>query len=312
MKASLFLSLTLLLVGAGGATSFAIAQTPSRSASRPLRADNRNTEPSTPAGGLFVPAEDGEPWIFPLKHTEVKAKVSGNVSRVEVTQTFENPFSDPLEAIYVFPLPDEAAVDDMEIKLGDRIIKGDIKKREEAREIYERAREEGRTAGLLEQERANIFTQSLANIKPGEQIDVTIRYTDSLAFAGGDYEFVFPMVVGPRYIPGTPIDANVAEPDPTRENWGQDSDRVPDASRITPPVLPPGTRSGHDIGVTVELDAGGLVQNVRSPSHQIMTNRRGEIVEVKLDREDTIPNKGLNFALSGFGERNPSHGTDAK
>ncbi|MEM9538824.1 MAG: VIT domain-containing protein [Cyanobacteria bacterium P01_E01_bin.42] len=301
MKASLFLSLTLLLVGAGGATSLAIAQTPSRSAPRQLRADNRNTEPPTPAGGLFVSAEDGEPRVFPLKHTEVKAKVSGNVSRVEVTQTFENPFSDPLEAIYVFPLPDEAAVDDMEIKIGDRIIEGDIKKREEAREIYERAREEGRTAGLLEQERANIFTQSLANIKPGEQIDVTIRYTDSLTFEGGDYEFVFPMVVGPRYIPGTPIDANASEPDPTRENWGQNTDRVPDASRITPPVLPPGTRSGHDIGVTVELDAGGLVQDVRSPSHKIISDRRGDVLEVKLDREDTIPNKDLilRYQVSG-------------
>ena len=100
----------------------------------------------------------------------------------------------------------------MEIKIGDafgglrqRTIKGDIKKREEAQEIYERARQEGRTAGLLEQERDNIFTQSLANIKPGEQIDVTIRYTDSLKFEGGDYEFVFPMVVGPRYIPGSPL-----------------------------------------------------------------------------------------------------------
>lgn len=301
MKASLFLSLTLLVIGVGGATSLAIAQTTQRSAPRSLRADNRNAEPSPPTGGLFVPSEDGEPRIFPLKHTDVKAKVSGNVSRIEVTQTFENPFSDPLEAIYVFPLPDEAAVDDMEIKLGDRIIKGDIKKREEAREIYERARQEGRTAGLLEQERANIFTQSLANIKPGEQIDVTIRYTDSLTFEGGDYEFVFPMVVGPRYIPGTPIDENASEPDPTRENWGQDSDRVPDASRITPPVLPPGTRSGHDIGVTVELDAGGLVQEVRSPSHKIITNRRGNIVEVQLNSEDTIPNKDLilRYRVSG-------------
>lgn len=298
MKASLFLSLTLLLVGAGGATSLAIAQTVPQSTSNPLRGDGN---PATPTGGLFVPSEDGAPRIFPLKHTEVKAKIAGNVSRVEVTQTFENPFSNPLEAIYVFPLPDEAAVDDMEIKLGDRMIKGDIKKREEAREIYERARQEGRTAGLLEQERANIFTQSLANIKPGEQIDVTIRYTDSLTFEGGDYEFVFPMVVGPRYIPGTPIDENAPKPDPTRENWGEDTDRVPDASRITPPVLPPGTRSGHDIGVTVELNAGGLVQAVRSPSHKIITNRLGDLVEVKLNREDSIPNKDLilRYRVSG-------------
>jgi Ca-activated chloride channel family protein len=227
--------------------------------------------------------------VFPLKHTEVQAKIAGNVSRVEVTQTFENPFTAALEGVYVFPLPDEAAVDDMEIKIGDRIIKGTIKKREEARAIYERAKQQGRTAGLLEQERDNIFTQSLANIKPGEQIDVTIRYTDSLKFEGGNYEFVFPMVVGPRYIPGNTIDAS------------GDTDRVPDASRITPPVVPPGTRSGHDIGVTVEIDAGVAVSDIRSTSHQIRIEHDGQIVRVKLGGEDTIPNKDLivRYRVSG-------------
>jgi len=167
------------------------------------------------------------------------------VSRVEVTQTFENPFTKPLEAVYVFPLPDEAAVDNMEIKIGDRIIKGNIKKREEAQQIYQQAKQQGRTAGLLEQERDNIFTQSLVHIQPGEQIDVTIRYTDRLKFEGGNYEFVFPMVVGPRFIPGTPIDSS------------GDTDQVPDASRITSPVIPPGMRSGHDIHIIVEVELEG-------------------------------------------------------
>ena len=163
---------------------------------------------STPTlAGLYVVSSE-EKLTFPLKHTEVKAKIAGNLSRVEVTQQFENPFTEPLEATYVFPLPDEAAVDEMEIKIGDRLIKGNIKKREEAKQIYQKAKQEGRTAGLLEQQRDNIFTQSLANIKPGEQIDVIIRYTDSLKFEGGDYEFVFPMVVGPRYIPGNPLDGS--------------------------------------------------------------------------------------------------------
>lgn len=231
--------------------------------------------------GLYVQSSDGQPLQFHLKHTEVQAKISGNLSRVELTQTFENPFTEPLEAIYVFPLPDEAAVDDMEIKIGDCIIKGNIKKREEAQAIYEQAKQQGRTAGLLEQERDNIFTQSLANIKPGEQIDVTIRYTDSLKFEGGNYEFVFPMVVGPRFIPGTQIDGS------------GDTDIVPDASRITPPVTPPETRTGHDIGVTIEIDAGIPVSNVRSTSHQLQIEHDGQIVRVKLGKEDTIPNKDL-------------------
>ena len=232
-------------------------------------------------GGLYVQSRDGQQLQFPLKHTEVQAKIAGNVSRVEVTQTFENPFTEPLEAIYVFPLPDEAAVDDMEIKIGDRLIKGNIKKREEAQAIYEQAKQQGRTAGLLEQQRDNIFTQSLANIKPGEQIDVIIRYSDSLKFEGGNYEFVFPMVVGPRFIPGQLIDSS------------GDTDQVPDASQITTPIIPPDTRSGHDISVTVEIAAGVAISNVRSTSHQLRIEHEGQIVRVKLDETDTIPNKDL-------------------
>ncbi len=279
MKFVYFLPTTLLLVSTVGIT-FSLAQSsrqlPMNSTST---AETKQNSGSPKLGGLYI--QSGSQEQFPLKHTDVKAKIAGNVSRVEVTQTFENSFKEALEAVYVFPLPDQAAVDDMEIKIGDRTLKGDIKKRSEAQEIYERARKEGRTAGLLEQERDNIFTQSLANIKPGEQINVTIRYTESLKFTGGDYEFVFPMVVGPRYIPGTPIDGS------------GDSDRVPDASRINPQVLKPGTRSGHDIGVTVEIDAGVPVQDVRSPSHQIRTQSDGQLIKVQLGGEDTIPNKDL-------------------
>jgi len=250
--------------------------------------------PHKQLGGLYVESSSEEKLVFPLKHTEVLAKIAGNLSRVEVTQSFENPFTKPLEAIYVFPLPDVAAVDDMEIKIGDRVIKGNIKKREEAQQIYQKAKREGRTAGLLEQERDNIFTQSLANIKPGEQIDVTIRYTDSLKFEGGNYEFVFPRVVGPRYIPGTQIDAS------------GDTDQVPDASRITPPVMPPEMRSGHDIGVTIEIDAGLKIANLCSTSHQLRVEEEGQITRVKLGGEDTIPNKDLIVRYQVSGDKTQS------
>jgi Ca-activated chloride channel family protein len=269
--------------------------------------DTRVPVPSkTPKlGGLYVQSPEGNQLIFPLKHTEVQAKVTGNVSRVEVTQTFENPFTTTLEAVYIFPLPDEAAVDDMEIRLGDRIIKGNIKKRQEAVAIYEQAKQQGRTAGLLEQERDNIFTQSLANIKPGEQIDVIIRYTESLKFEGGNYEFVFPMVVGPRYIPGTTIDENTvgggSAPAPMTLN--RDTDLVPDASRLNAPILPPATRSRHDIGVTLEIDAGVEIQDVRSPSHQIQIERQGYRMRVKLAGGDTIPNKDLILRYQVAGDR---------
>ncbi|MBE9127899.1 MULTISPECIES: VIT domain-containing protein [unclassified Coleofasciculus] len=272
--------------------------------------NTKNTRPTMPSyppklGGLYVKSSEVNLLVFPLKHTEVQAKVTGNVSRLEVTQTFENPFSTTLEATYIFPLPDEAAVDDMEIRIGDRIIKGNIKKRQEAVAIYEQAKKRGRTAGLLEQERDNIFTQSLANIKPGEQIDVIIRYTDSLKFNGGNYDFVFPMVVGPRYIPGTTIDENIigggSAPAPMTLN--QDTDLVPDASRLNAPILPPGARSGHDITVTVEIDAGVEIKDMHSPSHQIQIEREGHRMRVTLSRRDTIPNKDFILRYQVAGDR---------
>lgn len=254
--------------------------------------------------GLYIQTPEQQQIAFPLKHTEVQAQVTGNISRVEITQTFENPFTTTLEAVYIFPLPDEAAVDDMLIRIGETTIKGSIKKRQEAQQIYEQAKQQGRTAGLLEQERDNIFTQSLANIKPGEQIDVIIRYTDSLKFEAGNYEFVFPMVVGPRYIPGTNIDENAVGGGsaiaPLRQN--QDTDLVPDASRLNAPILPSGTRSHHDINVTVEIDAGVAIGDVTSPSHQIQITYAGQVAQVTLGDGDTIPNKDLILRYQVAGE----------
>lgn len=227
-------------------------------------------------GGLYSRGDNGEVRDFPLEHTEVAAKIAGNLSRVEVKQTFTNPYQTPLEAVYEFPLPDDAAVDEMEIRIGDRVIHGIIKKREEAKQIYEKAKQEGKTAGLLEQKRPNIFSQSLANIKPGEKIDVVIRYTNSLEFIGGDYEFVFPLVVAPRYIPGTPT-------------GGQSQ---PGAAWASASLMPE-TRSGRDINVTVDIDAGVEISQVRSPSHQVAIQNTGSRTRVQLANIDIIPNQDL-------------------
>jgi Ca-activated chloride channel family protein len=239
--------------------------------------------PAEEFGGLFANI-NGQQETFPLQHTDVNAKVSGNVARVEVKQQFTNPYQEPLEAIYKFPLPDEAAVDDMEIQIGNRVIRGVIKKREEAKQIYEQAKQEGKTAGLLEQERDNIFTQSLANIKPGETIDVTIRYTESLKFEGGDYEFVFPMVVGPRYIPTVQ----------KQEQPGTDI-------AVNPPILPSETRSGNEVSMAVEIEAGVPISVVESPSHPISLQRSGSEVEVRLTQQEIIPNKDfiLRYKVTG-------------
>ena len=227
-------------------------------------------------GGLYSYSEEGQVQTFPLKHTAVTAKIAGNLSRVEVKQTFTNPNDKPLEAIYKFPLPDDAAVDEMEIRIGDRIIRGIIKKREEAQEIYQEAKQEGKTAGLLEQQRDNIFTQSLANIQPGEQIDVVIRYTNTLQFIGSDYEFTFPLVVAPRYQSGTPTGKNFNPFEAAA--WATDVDK---------------TRSGKDIDITVEIDAGVAISEVQSPSHPVKIQDTNSLTRVSLADRDVIPNQDL-------------------
>src|SRR5499426_2620140 len=205
-------------------------------------------------GALQVMGSDGQPRAeCPLKHTDVKAEVSGQLARVTVTQEFHNPFREKIEAVYVFPLPQSAAVDDMTMIVGDRTVKGKIKRREEAQAIYEAARDAGQTASLLDQERPNIFTQSVANIAPGAGVKITISYVEFLKYEDGTYEFVFPMVVGPRYIPGQPI---AEQPSRRGRGFAPDTSQVPDASRITPSVAPKGMRAGHDISIQVNLDTG--------------------------------------------------------
>lgn len=223
--------------------------------------------------------------ILPLKHTEVKAEISGFVAEVRVTQVFGNPADGPIEAVYVFPLPENAAVNEMTLAMAGRVIKGQIKKREEARQAYEQARAQGRTAALLDQERPNIFTQSVANIPPGKEIRVTLKYIQNLDYDHGVYKFNFPMTVGPRYIPGQPTGKS-------GNGWADDTAEVPDASRITPPVVRPGRRSGRDISVEVKLNAGIAVKNIRSNSHEItVKDLGGNAAEIGLDPEDRIPNK---------------------
>src|SRR6266513_1483053 len=200
-------------------------------------------------GSLQVLDESGKPKaLCPLKHTDVRVEISGFLSRVSVTQEFENAFKEKIEAVYVFPLPANAAVDDMTMLVGERSVRGKILRREEAQAVYEAAKSGGQVASLLNQERPNIFTQSVANILPGEQIRITISYVETLKYEAGSYEFSFPMVVGPRYIPG---DATGAQGD----GFAPDTDRVPDASKITPQPVPEGMRVGHDISIDLSLDA---------------------------------------------------------
>lgn len=251
---------------------------------------------SDTAGSLGIIGKDGSTnGACPLRHTEVRGLISGFLARVTVTQTFENNASQAIEAVYAFPLPDNAAVDDMTIQIGTRTVRGVIRKREEARAIYEKAKQTGHVAALLDQERPNIFTQSVANIMPGEQVVVTISYLQTLQYEDGAYQFVFPMVVGPRYIPGQPVGKQAG-------GWAPDTDKVPDASKITPQVTPEGTRAGHDISIELALDAGVPLLQLHSTSHAINVERTGaSSATVKLKNLAEIPNKDfiLKYGVAG-------------
>ena len=247
-------------------------------------------------GELTIYDKDGKPsGACPLKHTDVKADISGFLVRATVTQEFENSADHKIEAVYTFPLPQNSAVDDMTMFVGGRTVKGKIAKREEAKQIYEDARRKGNVASLLDQERPNIFTQSVTNIMPGEKIKIVISYVETLKYEDGNYEFVFPMVVGPRYIPGNAISKQAG-------GWANDTDRVPDASRITPNVAKPGSRAGHDISVEVSLDAGVPLDNVISKTHDVDINRNGNNKAViKLKNQASLPNKDfiLKYDVAG-------------
>jgi len=243
-------------------------------------------------GALTSVGSDGKPGAAcPLEHTSVKASIAGFVATVEVTQTFRNPGTDKIEAVYTFPLSADVAVDDMVMRVGDKVVRGTIKRREEARQIYEKARDQGQVASLLDQERPNIFTQSVANIMPGAKVIITINYVEILSFEEGTFKFVFPMVVGPRFIPG-------AASGRQGTGWAQDTDRVPDASRVTPPVAPKGARAGHDIDLSLTIDAGVPIGSIESALHEVDAEKSGAKATVTLKNRREIPNR--DFVLKYF------------
>jgi Ca-activated chloride channel family protein len=185
----------------------------------------------------------------------------------------------------------------MTMLVGDRTIRGLIKPREEARKIYDDARRAGKVAGLLDQERPNIFTQAVANIMPGAKVKIAISYVETVPYEEGSYAFNFPMVVAPRYIPGAPAGKQAG-------GWAPDTNQVPDASRITPQVTPEGTRAGHDISVEVSIDAGAPIDSLSSKTHDVVIGRPdSRRADVRLRDKAVIPNKDfiLNYAVAGQG-----------
>lgn len=249
--------------------------------------------PAEPVYGGLETTRGAQPVPLPLEHTDVRASIAGYIASVRVQQRYTNPYGEKIEARYVFPLPQDAAVSEFVMTVGERHIRGIIRERQQAEQLYAEARQQGYVASLLTQERPNIFTQAVANIEPGKRIDVDLTYYNPLAYHDGDYEFVFPMVVGPRFNPPGSRDGVGAVPAGGAGASGQPTEVH---------YLPPDTRSGHDVAVQVDIDAGMPIEALNSPTHVIdttapdATRRR-----VALHPSDTVPNKDfvLRYRLAG-------------
>lgn len=231
----------------------------------------------------------------PLKHTDVSAEVTGYIVTVDVRQQYHNPFNEKIEAVYMFPLPQDAAVSEFQMTIGERNIRGVIRERAEAEKIYHEARSQGHVAALLTQERPNIFTQSVANIEPGKAIDVNIKYYHTLAFLDGWHEFVFPMVVGPRFNPPGATDGIGAT------GYGS-AGRSVEQREVQ--YLRPQQRSGHDIALRVDIDAAVSIERLESPTHRIETRSLGDSRSVvTLRKDDSIPDRDFVLRYKVAGER---------
>jgi Ca-activated chloride channel homolog len=231
------------------------------------------------AGEAGVGAITTERGNLPLQAIDVDATLTGLVARVALTQTFGNRFDQPLEASYIFPLPDRAAVTEFRMEVGERVVEGILKERGQARADYDTAIKEGRRASIAEEERPGVFTMRVGNLLPGERVTVRLVMTGPLPWDEGEATFRFPLVVAPRYIPGAPL-----EGEPVGLGAEPDTDAVPDASRITPPVLLPGFPNPVDLSIRVRIDPAGLeLGAVRSSLHTVVEEEHDGIRTVRAE-----------------------------
>jgi Ca-activated chloride channel family protein len=232
---------------------------------RPEATDDRTLSPY-----FFVKSDDPTLDRLPLKSTSASVRISGVIADVLVTQRYKNEGKTPLEAIYVFPASTRAAVYGMKMTIGKRVIEAQIKKRDEARRDYEQARDQGKSASLLEQQRPNVFQMNVANIMPGDEIRVEMRYTELIVPTDRVYEFVYPTVVGPRY------SNQKAETAPPSEHWVQN------------PYLHEGEAAPYAFDIAVDVTAGIPIRELVCPSHKVNTSWSGaSVAKIALDPSET-------------------------
>ncbi len=216
-------------------------------------------------GTLTLKDAQGARAIAPLVFTDVQMDISGLIARVKVSQRFVNPTAQWREGVYTFPLPERAAVDHLQMRVGERLIDGRIKERGEARRNYEAAKAEGRKTTLIEQQRPNMFTTSVANIGPGEEIVVAIEYQESLRYDDGSFRLRFPMAITPRFIPGAPLPTDAG--DDGGLGWSPATQDVLDADRITPPLAARADGYVNPVAIAINLNAGFALAQLASTYH---------------------------------------------
>jgi Ca-activated chloride channel family protein len=260
------------------------------------------------SGSLLLKTEEGYADATRLG-IDVDLTVSGPTVRARVTQIFRNPTKDWVEAVYVYPLPSGGAVDTLKMVIGDRVVVGDIKERQQARAIYEQAKQNGQKAALTEQERPNIFTNSVANIGPGETVLVQIEYQEPVQQSGNEFSLRVPMVVAPRYNPVPVVQSVDLRPDGS--GWGAvKSDPVPDRNRISPEVLDPATNPPvNPTSITVRLQAGFTLGEVKSHHHTVKTEKSDASTSIIRLAEGPVPaDRDFELTWTPAAEKAPSVG----
>ena len=241
------------------------------------------------SGSLLLKNRDGSFLEAPRLGSDYTVTVSGPTARTILTQRFSNPSDGWVEGVYVFPLPDNAAVDTLKIVAGNRVIVGEIKEKQEAKIIYEQAKRDGQTAALLEQERPNIFTNSVANIGPRDSVVVQIEYQETIRQSSGTYTLRLPLVVAPRYNPAPVIQSVDFRSDGSGYGVAI-SDPVPDRDRISPPVLDPAKYDPvNPVSITVKLNAGFVLGDVVSHHHKVNVTSAGDRERAIALADATVP-----------------------
>lgn len=267
---------------------------------------NREFDPANSSRGEFWYRQSDEEALAPsvTLQTDVSMNVSGLIVRTEVCQKFSNPSDDWVEGIYVFPLPDSAAVDHLRMRVGARTVEGKVKEREVAKAVYTQAKQQGKKSSLIEQERPNIFTTSVANIPPGESIDIMIEYQQRLKIENGEASLRFPLVVAPRYIPGKPLRQTIALN--TGTGWAFDTEQVADASRITPHVIEPGTQTENPVSISIRLNPGFPLEDVASTYHPIdVQPDEAETYLITLEDEQVPANRDFELVWRAVAAAGP-------